>query len=402
MKIKSINSLGSDELRGQNVLVRVDFNCPIEGGKVTDDTRIRETLPTIEYLLNQGAKPILMSHLGRPKGKRVAEMSLKPVADALKEIAKTKWGAELIFAEDCLGDEAKMALDALAKVSKGMVLLENLRFYKAEEENSIEFAKSLSVYGKLFIQDAFGTVHRAHASTEAITQFLPSYAGLLVEKELQNLGDLLSNPPRPFIAVIGGSKVSTKIEILENLVKKVDALLIGGGMTYTFLKAKDIPIGSSIVEKDYLGHAFSIMSRAQDSKTDFVLPVDHLITNEVSENGKTKVVAQNGIPDDWFGVDIGPKTISLFQDRIKNAGTIFWNGPIGVFEIAKFAKGTEAVAKAMQKTKAKTIVGGGDVISALHKFGAADSVTHVSTGGGASLEFLSGKKLPGVLPLIEE
>lgn len=403
MKIRSLNSLGTDDLKGKKILVRVDYNCPIQDGKVADDTRILATIPTLDYLLGQGAKPILISHLGRPKGKTVPEMSLRPVLQSLEGIAKEKWpNVRVLFADDCIGSDADAALKDLDGEGAAMLLLENLRFHKSEEDNDRDFAKALASYANLFIQDAFGTVHRAHASTQAVTEFLPSYAGFLVEKELKSLGELMENPPRPFVAVIGGSKVSTKIEILESLNKKVDVLLIGGGMTYTFLKAKDIPIGSSILEKEFLGQAFSIMSRAHDNNTEFILPVDHLAASGISQEAKTKVVAQNGIPEDWYGVDLGPKTISLYQEKIKKAGTVFWNGPVGIFEIDKFAKGTEGLAKALQKTKAKTIAGGGDVINALHKFKVADSITHISTGGGASLEFLSGKKLPGVLPLLEQ
>ncbi len=402
MKIRTISDLSSSDFKGKKVLVRVDYNCPIANGKVSDDSRIQATLPTLDFLLNQGAMPILMSHLGRPKGNRVPEMSLKPVADRLTEIAAEKWGAKVIFAEDCIGSEVDQAITEQSQTEKSIVLLENLRFHKAETENDEEFAKKLASLGELFVQDAFGTVHRAHSSTEAVTKFLPSYAGFLVEKELKNLGELIINPPRPFVAIIGGAKVSTKLEVLENLSKKVNTLLIGGGMSYTFLKAKDIPVGSSIVEDDFQGQAFSMMTRAQNSGKEFELPVDHLATNEVSEKGKAKVVAQNGIPDEWYGVDIGPKTIALYEEKIKNAGTVFWNGPLGVFEIDKFSKGTVAIAKALSKTKAKTIVGGGDVISALHKFKLADNITHISTGGGASIEFLTGKKLPGLVPLVED
>lgn len=402
MDIRTIEDLSSGDFRGKRVLVRVDYNCPIADGKVTDDSRIQATIPTLDFLLEQGAKPILMSHLGRPKGKRVPEMSLEAVYQRLSEIAQEKWGAKVLFAQDCVGQEAKDAASELDGLEQGILLLENLRFHKAETENDDEFARDLASLGSLFVQEAFGTVHRAHASTEAITRMLPSYAGYLVARELKTLGELLINPPRPFVAIIGGSKVSTKIEILETLGRKVNTMLIGGGMTYTFLKAKDIPVGGSIVEDEFQGQAFSMMTRHQNSGTEFILPVDHVITNEVSEKGKTKVVGQSGIPEDWSGVDIGPKTISLFEDKIKEAGTVFWNGPLGVFEIDKFAKGSEAIAKAVAKTKAKTVVGGGDVISALHSFGLADKVTHVSTGGGASLEFLGGKKLPGVIPLEKE
>jgi phosphoglycerate kinase len=402
MEIRTIEDLSSGDFRGKRVLVRVDYNCPIADGKVTDDSRIQATIPTLDFLLGQGAKPILMSHLGRPKGKRVPEMSLEPVHRRLSEIAQEKWGAKVLFAQDCVGQEAKDAASELDGLEQGILLLENLRFHKAETENDDDFAKELAALGSLFVQEAFGTVHRAHASTEAITRILPAYAGYLVERELKTLGELLINPPRPFVAIIGGSKVSTKIEILETLGRKVNTMLIGGGMTYTFLKAKDIPVGGSIVEDEFQGQAFSMMTRHQNSGTEFILPVDHVITNEVSEKGKTKVVAQSAIPEDWSGVDIGPKTISLFEEKIKQAGTVFWNGPLGVFEIDKFAKGSEAIARAVAKTKAKTVVGGGDVISALHKFGLADKVTHVSTGGGASLEFLGGKKLPGVVPLEKE
>lgn len=402
MKIKTIQDLDPIELRGKRVLVRVDYNCPFAEGEVTDDTRIQATLPTLKLLLDLKAKPVLISHLGRPKGQRVPEMSLQQVAYRLKLLAHEKLNANVIFCSDCIGDEVEAGIQELNHLDRGILLLENLRFYKNETENDPKFAKELARAASFFIQDAFGTVHRAHASTEAITRELPSCAGLLVEKELRVLGRLLKNPPKPFVAIIGGAKISTKIEILDSLAKKVDTLMIGGGMAYTFLKAKDIPIGSSLCEKEFQAQAFTIISRAQDSNTKLILPVDHLAATEISENSKSKTVAQNGIPEGWLGADIGPKTISLFEQEIKNAGTVFWNGPIGIFEIDKFDKGSKAIAKAMAKTKAQTIVGGGDVISALNKFECAENITHISTGGGASMEFLSGKKLPGVLPLLDD
>jgi phosphoglycerate kinase len=402
IKIKSVRDLESFEFSGKKVLVRVDYNCPLSDGNISDDTRITATIPTLDFLLKRKALPILISHLGRPKGNPVPEMSLEPIANRLRTIALKEWGANVFFASDCIGEEAMKTVHEAEHSGNSIVLLENLRFHKAETENSPEFAKKLASLATIFVQDAFGTVHRAHASCEAITRELPSYAGLLVEKELTYLGELMQNPAKPFVAIIGGAKVSSKIEIIESLIKKVDTLLIGGGMTYTFLRTKDIPIGSSIFEKEYLTQAFAILGKAQESNTRFLLPLDHVATDEVSDKGKAKTVALNGIPDNWFGVDIGPKTISLFEKEIKQAGTIFWNGPLGVFEIDKFAKGSEAIAKAIAKSKAKSIIGGGDVISAIHKFGLEKQITHISTGGGASMEFLSGKKLPGVLPLLRE
>jgi phosphoglycerate kinase len=383
---------------GKRVIMRVDFNVPLKDGKVESDKRLKESLPTIEYLRKKGAKVILMSHLGRPDGKRVPDMSLRPVADALSALLS----APVAFADDCVGPAAEKAVAALQP--GGVLLLENLRFHAAEEENDPAFAKQLAALADVYVNDAFGSAHRAHASTEGITKFVPQAAsGYLMKKELDYLGDALGNPKRPFVAIIGGSKVSGKIDVIKNLLPQVDKLLIGGGMTYTFLKAQGLEIGKSIVENDKLDLARSLLAEAGGK---LVLGTDCVVTDKLDFKGRTvgatKVVASNAIPSDWEAVDIGPETVAAFTQTILGAKTIVWNGPVGVFEIDATAKGTIAIAEALAKATAAgatTIIGGGDSASAVKKAGVASKVSHVSTGGGASLEYLEGKVLPGVAAL---
>ena len=386
---------------GKRVIVRVDFNVPLKDGKVESDKRLKESLPTIEYLRKKNAKVILMSHLGRPDGKRVPDMSLRPVADALAALL----GAPVEFAEDCVGPAAEKAVAALQP--GGVLLLENLRFHAAEEENDPAFAKQLATLADVYVNDAFGSAHRAHASTEGITKFVPQAAsGFLMKKELDYLGDALGNPKRPFVAVIGGSKVSGKIDVIKNLLPRVDKLLIGGGMTYTFLKAQGLETGKSIVENDKIELAKSLLAEAGDK---LVLGTDFVATDKLDFKGRTvgatKVVTKTTIPADWECVDIGPATTAAFEKILLGAKTIVWNGPVGVFEIDATAKGTIAVAEALAAATAAgatTIIGGGDSASAVKKAGVASKVSHVSTGGGASLEYLEGKVLPGVAALTEK
>jgi len=386
------------DFNGARALVRVDFNVPIKNGKITDDTRVRATLPTIKYLLESRARIILMSHLGKAKGAADAQYSLKPVAERLSELLK---GVNVKFAEDCIGDGVKALVDSLK--SGEILLLENLRFHKGEEGNDPEFAKQLAAWGDVYVNDAFGTAHRAHASTEGVTKFIsPAVAGFLMEKEISIIGKALSNPERPFYALIGGAKVSSKIEVLENLLKIVDKLVIGGGMAFTFLKAQGIAIGKSLVEDDKIEVAKEILKKAKDMNKEILLPADAVISAEMKEESPERTVDINAIPADMAGFDIGPKTIAHFKNVLKDAKTIIWNGPMGVFEINKFAKGTFEVAKLLSEMKATTIVGGGDSVAAVEKAGVAEKMTHVSTGGGASLEFMEGKVLPGVAALTEK
>ncbi|HXU62014.1 MAG TPA: phosphoglycerate kinase [Polyangia bacterium] len=389
------------DVAGKRVIVRVDFNVPLKDGKVESDKRLKESLPTIEYLRKKGAKVILMSHLGRPDGKRVPEMSLRPVAEALSGLL----GAPVAFADDCVGPAAEKAVGALQGGS--VLLLENLRFHAAEEENDPAFAKQLAALADVYVNDAFGTAHRAHASTEGITKLVPkAAAGFLMKKELDYLGDALGTPKRPFVAVIGGSKVSGKIDVIKNLLPRVDKLLIGGGMTYTFLKAQGLEIGKSIVENDKVDLARSLLAEAGGK---LELGTDFVVTDKLDFKGRTvgatKVVPRNAIPADWEACDIGPATVEAFTKILLGAKTIVWNGPVGVFEIDATAKGTIAVAEALAKATAAgatTIIGGGDSASAVKKAGVASKVSHVSTGGGASLEFLEGKVLPGVAALSDK
>ncbi|MDH4223027.1 MAG: phosphoglycerate kinase [candidate division Zixibacteria bacterium] len=397
-----MNKLTIDDLKlkDKRVLVRVDFNVPLnEKKEVTDDTRIVESLPTIKKILNDGGKAILMSHLGRPKGKD-PNLSLAPVAKRLEKLLR--WPAK--FVDDCIGEKVEKAVSELK--SSEYLLLENLRFYPQEEKNDPEFAKSLAKLGDIYINDAFGTAHRAHASTEGVTRYFKECAaGYLMQKELKYLGMTLSDPKKPFVAILGGSKISGKIDVIKNLMDKVDTLLIGGGMAFTFYKALGKEIGSSLLEEDKVGLAQDILKEAEKKKLDFLLPVDFLIASEAREDASTRVVDKDSIPQGWKGLDIGPKTVELYKDKLSNAKTVVWNGPMGVFEIDKFSKGTREVAQKLAQItegSAVTIVGGGDSVAALAKDNLEKRMSHVSTGGGASLEFLEGKTLPGIAALTDK
>ncbi|MCL4459112.1 MAG: phosphoglycerate kinase [Chloroflexi bacterium] len=375
----------------KRVLIRVDFNVPLdEAGRITDDTRIRAALPTIKYLLERGAKVILMSHLGRPKGKVDEKLRLTPIAARLSELL----GRPVETVRDCVGKEVA---DKVRQMKPGdVLLLENLRFHPEEEKNDEDFARQLASLGDIFVNDAFGTAHRAHASTVGVTKFLPAVAGFLLEKEIKIMGDALENPRRPFVAIIGGAKVSTKIAVLENLLGKVDHLLIGGGMACTFLKAQGREIGKSLVEDDKIEVARQLLAHGG---TKIILPVDVVIADSLNAEAQTKIIAVDNVPSDWLIVDIGPRTIDWFQKELTAASTIIWNGPMGIFEIEKFAAGTKAIAEVLAGAQATTIIGGGDSVAAVEQMGYADRMTHISTGGGASLEFLEGKVLPGVAAL---
>lgn len=382
------------DVRGKKVLVRVDFNVPLDKEQnITDDTRIRAALPTIKYLLDNNAKVILMSHLGRPKGEFKPEFSLAPVAKRLEELLNTK----VTMAEDVIGESAKAAVDALKEGE--VVLLENVRFHKEETKNDPEFAKALASFGEIYVNDAFGTAHRAHASTEGVARYLPAVAGYLIKKELEVMGKALSDPERPFVAILGGAKVSDKIGVIENLIDKVDTLIIGGGMAYTFFKARGYEIGDSLLEEDKIDLARSLEEKAKAKGVKLLLPVDNIIAKEFKADAEHKVVSSEEIPAGWQGLDIGPKSCELFGEEIKKAKTVVWNGPMGVFEMPAFAKGTEAIARYMSECQGTTIIGGGDSAAAVEQLGFADKMTHISTGGGASLEFLEGKELPGVAAL---
>jgi len=383
------------DLSGKRVLMRVDFNVPMnEERNITDDGRIRAALPTIEYCLDKGASLLLMSHLGRPKKGPEDKYRLGPAAKRLGELL----GKDVIMAPDCVGPGVERIAANLAPGQ--VVMLENTRFHPEEEKNDEGFSKQLARLGDVYVNDAFGSCHRAHASTEGVTRFLrPAVAGLLVEKELEYLGRILTDPERPFVAILGGAKVSTKIDVIGNLLTKVDALLVGGGMAYTFIKAKGGKIGKSLLEQDQVEEARSTMERATKSNIRFVLPADHVTVAELKEGAEKKVVAQGEIPDDREAVDIGPRTVDLFKKEVAKAKTVFWNGPLGVFEIPDFAKGTFEIARVLADSDATTVIGGGDSAAAVAAAGLEDRMTHISTGGGASLEFVEGKELPGVTAL---
>jgi phosphoglycerate kinase len=384
------------DLKGRRVLIRVDFNVPIKNGDIKDDTRIRASLPTIKYALEHGAaRVILCSHLGRPKGKPNPEYTLRPVAARVSQLI----GRPVAFAEDCVGAQAKTAVEQAG--NGGVVLLENLRFHPEEEKNDPAFAKELASLADVYVNDAFGSAHRAHASTEAVVGFVKeAAAGFLMAAELQHLGRVLENPDRPFVAVLGGAKVSDKLEVIQNFLPRVDALLIGGAMAYTFFKSRGLPVGKSLVEDDLLDSAKEVEARAASRQLEFLLPTDHVVASKLEAGVPTETLAIGDASiGDRMGLDIGPKTIAAYRDVIAGARTVIWNGPMGVFEIDAFATGTVEVAKAVAAVKGTTVVGGGDSIAAVAKAGVSDRITHISTGGGASLEFLGGRALPGVVAL---
>jgi phosphoglycerate kinase len=380
------------EVQGKRVLVRVDFNVPIQNGQITDDRRIRESLPTIQYLQERGAKVILMSHLGRPKGRRDPQYSLRPVAERLSELL----GRPVQFLEDCVGESVEQAVQAMAPGE--VALLENLRFHPEEEANNDDFARALARLGDLYVNDAFGSAHRAHASTEGVAHYLPAVAGLLMEKELRYLGSVLTQPERPFVAILGGAKVQDKIGVIQNLLPKVDRLLIGGGMAFTFLKAQGYEIGRSLLDSERIEFARQVL---QEAGQKIVLPADVVVAPSPEAEAQAQVVPADQIPPDQMGLDIGPQTVAHFGEMVRTARTIVWNGPLGLFERATFAAGTRGVLQAVAESGATSILGGGDTAAAAEQLGFADRITHISTGGGAALEFLEGRTLPGVAILME-
>jgi len=383
------------EVKGKKVLVRCDFNVPLIDGKITDENRLVGSLPTIKYLIEKGAKVILCSHLGKPKGPDPL-MSLKPVAERLSVLLKK----DVLFAADdnVVGENAKKAVAGMK--DGDVVLLENTRFRKEETKNEEAFSKELASLAEVFVNDAFGSAHRAHCSTVGVAQFLPvSVCGYLIQKELKFLGNAVANPARPFVAILGGAKVSDKINVINNLLDKVDTIIIGGGMSYTFLKALGNTIGTSLLEEDKLDYAKDMVEKAKEKGVNFLLPVDHVVADKFDAAAEAVTTEGVNIPVGYMGLDIGPKTIVLFSDAVKNAKTVIWNGPVGVFEFEKFAAGTKAIAKALSETGAVTIIGGGDSAAAVNQLGYGDKMTHISTGGGASLEFLEGKELPGIAVL---
>ena len=381
--------------QGKRVLVRVDYNVPLnEKGEVSDDKRIVASMPTVKYLIENGARIILCSHLGRPKGERKPEFSMKPVADRLAALLPE---VKITFASDCIGEEAKEKADALKDGE--ILLLENLRFHKEEEKNDPAFAKELASLAELYVSDAFGTVHRAHASTAGVAAYLPAVSGFLIGKELDIMGEALENPQRPFVAILGGAKVADKIGVIKNLLKKCDTLIVGGGMAYTFFKAMGYEIGDSLLDAESIDLAKELMAEAKERGVKLLLPVDTVVAETFAADAAHKTVKSSEIPANWQGLDIGEETRALFAEAIKSAKTVIWNGPMGVFEFPAFAKGTAAVAEACAACDGTTIIGGGDSASAVKKLGYAAKMTHISTGGGASLEFLEGKVLPGVAAL---
>ncbi len=397
MPKKTLANLSAADLSGKRALVRVDFNVPLdEAGNITDDTRIRAALPTIQDLRQKGAKVILVSHFGRPKGVD-DKLRLTPVAKRLSELL----GQEVIKTDDSIGDEVSAKVGALQNGQ--VLLLENVRFYKEEEKNDPEFAKKLAANADLYVNDAFGTAHRAHASTEGVTHYLsPSVAGYLIEKELQYLQNAIENPQRPLAAIIGGSKVSSKIGVIETLLEKCDKLLLGGGMIFTFYKARGLNVGKSLVEEDKLELAKSLEAKAKERGVDLLLPTDVVVADKFAADANSQTVSIDNIPDGWMGLDIGPDSVKTFQQALTECKTVIWNGPMGVFEFDKFAVGTEAIARTLadlSKQGATTIIGGGDSVAAVEKVGLADQMSHISTGGGASLELLEGKVLPGIAAL---
>lgn len=394
MNKKSIKDV---DLKGKRVFCRVDFNVPMQDGQVTDETRIRAAIPTIKYLMENGAKVILASHLGRPKGQVVEEMRLTPVAERLSAIL----GKEVKKADEAYGDSVKAIIETMKEGD--VLLLENVRFYAGEEKNDPELAKAFAELADIYVNDAFGAAHRAHASTEGIAQYLPAVSGLLMEKELDVLGKALSNPERPFTAIIGGAKVKDKIGVIDNLLDKVDNLIIGGGLAYTFVKAQGHEIGNSLLEEDKLELAKSFMKKAEEKGVKFYMPVDAVVADEFAVEANAKTVSIEEIPADWMALDIGPKTAELYSQVIQDSKLVIWNGPMGVFEWSKFAGGTRAVAEALAESNdTYSVIGGGDSAAAVEKFHLADRMSHISTGGGASLEFMEGKALPGVVALSDK
>mgnify|MGYP002747577018 FL=1 len=384
------------DVSGKRVLVRCDFNVPLQDGKITSDKRIVASLPTIKYLIDHHAKVILCSHLGRPKGEFKPEFSLAPVAARLSELL----GQDVKMAKDVIGDSAK---ELAANLKDGEVmLLENVRFHAEETKNDPAFSKALASLADIYVNDAFGSAHRAHSSTTGVADYLPAVCGFLIQKEIEFMGGALENPKRPLVAILGGAKVSDKIGVINNLLDKVDTLIVGGGMAYTFFVAKGYHVGTSLFEADKVELAKEMMKKAEDKGVKFLLPVDNVISNEFAENAEYKTINSDEFPDGWMGMDIGPKTIELFCAATRGAGTIVWNGPMGVFEFPAFANGTKAMAKALAESGAVTIIGGGDSAAAAEQLGFADKITHISTGGGASLEFLEGKELPGVACLLDK
>lgn len=399
MSKKSVANLTKSDLEGKRVLVRVDFNVPMDNGAITDDTRIRAALPTINDLTEKGAKVILCSHMGRPNGQVKESLRLTPVAIRLSELL----GKTVIKCDDCIGEDVTNAINAMG--NGDVALLENLRFYPEEEANDAEFAQKLASNADLYVNDAFGTAHRAHASTEGVTHYLsPSVAGFLIEKELQFLQSAIESPKRPLVAIIGGSKVSSKIGVIETLLEKCDKLIIGGGMIFTFFKARGLSVGKSLVEEDKIDLAKALEAKAKERGVEFLLPTDVIVADNFAPDANTQTVDINSIPDGWMGLDIGPDSVKTFQDALADCQSVVWNGPMGVFEFEKFAKGTEAIAHSLAEITAKgatTIIGGGDSVAAVEKVGVAEKMSHISTGGGASLELLEGKVLPGIAALDE-
>ncbi len=393
MSMTNKKTIEDVEVKGKRVLVRCDFNVPLKDGEITDETRIVAALPTIQYLINNGAKVILCSHLGKPKGEPKPELSLAPVAKRLSE----KLGKEVVFAADAevVGENAKKAV---AEMKDGdVVLLENTRYRAEETKNGEAFSKELASLADIFVDDAFGTAHRAHCSNVGVTEYLDTaVAGYLIQKEIRYLGNAVNNPVRPLVAILGGSKVSSKISVIENLLNKVDKLIIGGGMAYTFMKAKNEEVGDSLLEEDYVDYAKKMLAKAGDK---LVLPVDTVVAKAFDNDAESKVVPEGGIEAGWQGLDIGPKSIELFTEVLKDAKTVVWNGPMGVFEMPNFAKGTNAIARVLADLDATTVIGGGDSVAAVNQAGLGDKMTHISTGGGASLEYLEGKELPGIAAL---
>jgi phosphoglycerate kinase len=382
------------DVKGKRVFCRVDFNVPMKDGQITDETRIRAALPTIQYLADQGAKVLLASHLGRPKGQAVEELRLTPVAKRLSELL----GKDVKKTDEAYGDSVRSEIDSMNEGD--VLLLENVRFYPGEEKNDPELAKAFAELADVYVNDAFGAAHRAHASTEGIAKYIPAVSGFLMEKELDVLGKALSNPERPFTAIIGGAKVKDKIGVIDNLLEKVDNLIIGGGLAYTFVKAQGHEIGKSLLEEDKIELAKTFMEKAKAKGVNFYMPVDAIVADDFSADANTKVVAIEEIPADWEALDIGPKTAETYRDVIQKSKLVIWNGPMGVFEIDKFAEGTKAVAQALaDASDTYSVIGGGDSAAAVEKFGLAEKMSHISTGGGASLEFMEGKQLPGVVAL---